>query len=112
MPSPSNLQSFRSSGFGDQHQEIFTNFPTDHRIPRIPDKFSDSTNSDATGEAEKILQDARWLLQHQSVTVQDLARFVGKTTASCKAIWQTPLHYRGIQALMNSVSPATSALSP
>ena len=46
----------------------------------------------------KIQQDARWLLQHQSVTVQDLARFVGKTTASCKAIWQAPLHYRGIQA--------------
>ena len=53
MPSPSNLQSFQSTGFGDQHQEIFTNSPTDHRIPRIPDKFSDSTNSDATGEAEK-----------------------------------------------------------
>ena len=54
----------------------------------------------------KIQQDARGLLQqHQSVTVRDLARFVGKTTASCKAIWQAPLHYRGIQALMNSVSP-------
>ena len=53
VPSPSNLQSFRSTGFGDQHQEIFTNSPTDHRIPRIPDKFSDSANSDATGEAEE-----------------------------------------------------------
>ena len=52
----------------------------------------------------KIQQDARGLLLHQSVTVRDLARFVGKTTASCKAIWQAPLHYRGIQALMNSVS--------
>ena len=55
----------------------------------------------------KIHQDDRWLLQHQPVTVQDLACFVGKTTASCKAIWQAPLHYRGIQALMNSVSPET-----
>ena len=53
IPSPSNLLSFRSTGFGDQHQEIFTNSPTDHRIPRIPDKFSDSANSDATREAEK-----------------------------------------------------------
>ena len=53
----------------------------------------------------KIQQDARGLLQYQSVTVRDLARFMGKTTASCKAIWQAPLHYRGIQALMNSVSP-------
>ena len=52
----------------------------------------------------KIQQDARGLLQHQSVNVRDLARFVGKTTASCKVIRQAPLHYRGIQALMNSVS--------
>ena len=53
----------------------------------------------------KIQHDARWLLQHQSITVRDLARFVGKTTALSKAIWQAPLHYRGIQALMNSVLP-------
>ena len=55
----------------------------------------------------KIQHNARWLLQHQSITVQDLARFVGKTTASSKAIWQASLHYRGIQALMNSVLPET-----
>ena len=53
----------------------------------------------------KIQQDVRGLLLYQSVTVRDLARFVGKTKASCKTIWQAPLHYRGIQALMNSVSP-------
>lgn len=55
----------------------------------------------------KIQHNARWLLQHQSITVRDLARFMGKTTASSKAIWQAPLHYRGIQALMNSVLPET-----
>ena len=34
----------------------------------------------------KIQHNARWLLQHQSITVQDLACFMGKTTASCKAV--------------------------
>ena len=53
----------------------------------------------------KIQHDARWLLQHQSITLWDLACFMDKTTASSKAVWQAPLHYRGIQALMNSVLP-------
>ena len=51
MPSPFDLQSFRSTGISDQHQEILNNFPTQHRIPRISDKVSDSENPDATGEA-------------------------------------------------------------
>ena len=35
----------------------------------------------------------------------------GSTTTSSKAVWQAPLHYRGIQALMNSVHPETEANS-
>ena len=50
----------------------------------------------------KIQHDARWLLQHQSITVWDLACFVGKTTASSKAIWQA---LQGNPALMNSAFP-------
>ena len=103
--SPIDLQPFQSTRISDQHQEILTNSPTEHRIPRSSDKISDSANSDATGEAEENPANARGLLQHQSVTVQDLARLVRKTTALCKEIWQSSLHYRGIQALMNSVSP-------
>ena len=38
----------------------------------------------------KIPHNVRWLLQHQSITVQDLARFVGKTTDSSKVVWQAP----------------------
>lgn len=55
----------------------------------------------------KIQHGARWLLQQQSIAVRYLAHFVGKTMASSKAIWQAPLHYRGIQALINLVVPRT-----
>ena len=51
--SPFDLQPFRSTGISDQHQEILTNSPTEHRIPGISDQVSDSANSDATGEAEE-----------------------------------------------------------
>ena len=51
----------------------------------------------------KIQQLAKHLLNEQNVSVRDLARFVGKTSASQKAIWQAPIHYRAIQFLINSV---------
>ena len=51
----------------------------------------------------KIRQDARHLLHQTTVTVRDLARFVGKTSATVRAIQAAPLHYRSLQYLMNSV---------
>ena len=36
--------------------------------------------------------------------MRDLARFVGKTSAVTRAIWQAPLHFRALQFLINSVS--------
>ena len=38
----------------------------------------------------KIQQLAQQLLRQQTVSVRDLARFVGKTSASQRAIWQAP----------------------
>jgi len=58
----------------------------------------------------KIQQDARALLQRHSVSVRDLARFVGKVTATTRAIWQAPLHYRALQRMINSVVPLDSPL--
>ena len=45
------------------------------------------------------------MLDQQSVSVREIARFVGKTTATMKAIPLAPLHYRALQSLMNSVLP-------
>ena len=35
---------------------------------------------------------------------------MGKASASAKAIWQAPLHYRGLQFIMNSVAPSDHPL--
>ena len=53
----------------------------------------------------KIQQLAQHLLHQSKVSVRDLARFVGKTSAATSALWQAPLHFRALQFLMNSVTP-------
>ena len=53
----------------------------------------------------KIQQLAPHLLCQQTVSIRELARFVGKTSASQRAVWQAPLHYRALQFLINSVVP-------
>ena len=58
-----------------------------------------------TEKMRKIQQNARTLLQQQQVSIRDIARFVGKASASMKAIWQAPLHYRALQFMMNLVAP-------
>ena len=45
------------------------------------------------------------MLGKESVSVREIARFVGKTTATVRAIPLAPLHYRALQLLMNSVLP-------
>ena len=44
-----------------------------------------------TEKLRKIQQDAYILLKQQMVSVRNLVRFVGKTIASVKAIWQGPI---------------------
>ena len=53
----------------------------------------------------KIQQDASCLLAQQSVSIQQIAQFVSKTTATLRALPTAPLHYRALQFLMNSVAP-------
>ena len=51
----------------------------------------------------KIRQGACHLLHQTTITVRDLGRFVGKTSATVKAIQAAPLHYKSLQYFMNSV---------
>ena len=53
----------------------------------------------------KIQQDARRLMVKTSVSVREVAQFVGKETATMQALPTAPLHYRALQFLMNSVHP-------
>ena len=52
----------------------------------------------------KIQLNTRSLMYQQLVSIRDIARFVGKASASGRATWQAPLHYRDLQYMMNSVS--------
>ena len=53
----------------------------------------------------KLKQEAWSLLAHKSVTVRDLASFIGKASASSRAIQIAPLHYRALQRMVNAVIP-------
>jgi len=61
-----------------------------------------------TEKLRKIEQDARRMLHQTSTSVREIARFVGKTTATTRAIPLAPLHYRALQMEMNSVLPPNS----
>ena len=64
----------------------------------------DTVNLQLIFPSEKLRKLAQHLLHQPSVSVRDLARFVGKASASTRAIWQAPLHFRALQFLINSVS--------
>ena len=64
-----------------------------------------------TEKMRKIQQNARTLMYQQQVSIRDIARFVGKASASARAIWQAPLHYRALQYMMNSVAPMDQSLA-
>ena len=53
----------------------------------------------------KIKQEAQSLLAQEMVTIKDLASFIGKISASSRAIRIAPLHYRSLQKMVNSVVP-------
>ena len=72
----------------------------------------DAANLQLIFPSEK-LRKVQQLAQHlhqQSVSVRDLARFVGKVSASTRAIWQAPLHYRALQFSINSVTPESDLM--
>ena len=53
----------------------------------------------------KIQQGTNHMLDQESVSVREITKFVGKTTAMMRTIPLAPLHYRALQLLMNSVLP-------
>ena len=54
-------------------------------------------------KSRKILQEVAKLLRQQTLTARELAMFIGKVTATSRALWQAPLHYRALQRALNSV---------
>ena len=66
--------------------------------------------NDPQEKMRKIQQDACRLLTKSQVSVRELAQFVGKATATIRALPTAPLHYRAQQFLMNSVHPTEDNL--
>ena len=64
-----------------------------------------------TEKLRKVKPLAQRLLCQQTVSVKESARFVGKTSASQRAVWQAPLHYRALQFLINSVVTTNQRLT-
>ena len=58
----------------------------------------------------KIQQDAKRLLSQSTLSIRQVAQFVGKATATMRALPTAPLHYRALQRLMNSVAPSQESL--
>ena len=53
----------------------------------------------------KIKQDARRLLDQTAVSIREIIQFVGKTTATLRAIPLAPLHYWALRRMMSTVLP-------
>ena len=51
---------------------------------------------------ESIMKDCRGVLVQPQMTVQDLARMIGRMSATTQAILPAPLHYRSLQLLKNT----------
>ena len=62
-----------------------------------------SKNDHFSPKMKRIKQDALHLLQKPLVSIQEMATFVGKTTAARQAIRVAPLFHHQLQALINSV---------
>ena len=105
MLSSSDLQPVQSSGFGNQYQKIHIDIPTSHRIPGVSDKFVDSTDTDATGEAEENSAQCQMVAAASFNYSAGPSLLHGENHSFMQSSIASPLHYRGIQALMNSVLP-------
>ena len=54
-------------------------------------------------KGKKIRQEACKLLQRHTLSAREMAIFIGKVSATSRALWQAPLHHRALQRSLNSV---------
>ena len=97
-----DLPAVRGSESGDQSKQIQTDSTSEYGVPG---GHSKSTAHFPAKKLRKVQQLAQHLLHQPRISVRDLARFLGKTSASTWAIWPASLHFRALQFLINSVSP-------
>ena len=99
---PTDLSTVREPGVNGESEKIHTDPYSGVGFQLCSTTMRISLPSE---KLRKIHQDARRMMQQASVSVREIARFVGKTTATMRAIPLAPLHYRALQTQMNSVLP-------
>ena len=102
-----NLPTFWMFGPNSQSEEICFTTNSKAGISGFRDLHP---ANDPQEKMRKIQQDACRLLTKSQVSVRELAQFVGKATATIRALPTAPLHYRAQQFLMNSVHPTEDNL--
>ena len=87
-----------------QHGDISACFPTGDGVPGIPSELSFSTFGLPSRKDEE--NTAGYLSPHTPAVSLDKrpGQICGKVSASTRAIWQVPLHYRAVQNMINSVT--------
>ena len=104
-PSGSHCSIVSISGFDCQQQQIHSGPFTLSKIPGLLHQHCVNADPPSQGKMRKLKQEAQSLLAHKSVTVRDLTSFIGKASASSRAIQIAPLHYRALQRMVNAVIP-------
>ena len=91
----------RNTGIDGWHGEISTYSTAGTRVPGVPGELIFPSPGIPNRENE---EDTAEFLHQQQVLIRDITRFMGKASASARAIWQPLLHYRVLQCIMNSVA--------
>ena len=82
-----HVPAIRSSRPNCQPGEIPAGSQTGNGVPRIPGELSIPNLGLLAKKMRKIQQNAQALLHQRPLSVRDLATFVGKVTATVRAIW-------------------------
>ena len=98
-----DMSTVQGPGFSGQHEEVPFGSRAIDRVPGFPSEFIDNVFDPPS--PRKIQQDAQKLLRQETVSVRELARFLGKASTAARAVWQAPLHYRALQVMVNAVLP-------
>ena len=94
-----NMPIIQGLGPHDKQEEIPPVTSSKPGIFGLSSVLNNSEVCDSEGETSE--DTAHRLLQQTTVSVRELARFIGNTTATWRALPAAPLHYRALQRLIN-----------
>ena len=93
-------ESLRGLGPYGEQSEVTSNTRTTYRILGISDQFMQSIPLLTPGKGN---ENTTGSIQALTLSAREMAIFIGRVSATSRALWQTPLHYRALQRSLNSV---------